>query len=168
MFYLTLPSNSSQTFFPNNTTTHYLTKLPQTITLKEEYEVGINEIQIPVSWYNVDKNQCWFKITPFSISNDTERNVFPTTIHEIAAGFYKNTEELLHHMNALVSEDTNRELVYFSKDYVSNRLRIFVRKGTLLMSLALARLLGFEKQYYTYSNIFDSLNLHITNFMVGT
>ena len=35
-------SNSSQKFFPNNTTTHFTTKLLQTVTLNEEYKVGVN------------------------------------------------------------------------------------------------------------------------------
>ena len=61
MFHLTLSSNSSQKFFRNNTTTHFTTKLPQSVTMNKEYEIGVNKIQIPVSWYNVTQNECSFK-----------------------------------------------------------------------------------------------------------
>ena len=44
MFYLTLPSNSSMEYYPDNTTSHYFTKLPQDIHLTGDYEVGLSEI----------------------------------------------------------------------------------------------------------------------------
>ena len=52
-FYLTLPSNSSQQFFPNNTLTEFTTKLPSTIELTNEWEVGLAEIMFPRSWYTI-------------------------------------------------------------------------------------------------------------------
>ena len=122
MFHLTLPSNSSQKFFPNNTTTHFTTKLPQTVTLNEEYEVGVNEIQIPVSWYNVTENECWFKTSSAKIFETGHRgSELPRSIHVIKAGFYKKTEVLLQHMNDLITEllPNRKKLVYFSKDDVS-------------------------------------------------
>ena len=54
-FYLTLPSNSSMTFHPENTLTHYFTQLPKTIQLDGEWEVGLAEIQFPHTWNNVTK-----------------------------------------------------------------------------------------------------------------
>ena len=52
-FYLTLPSNSSMTFHPDNTLTHYFTQLPKTIDVTGDWEVGLAEIQYPHSWYNI-------------------------------------------------------------------------------------------------------------------
>ena len=158
MFHLTLASNSSQKFFPNNTTTHFTTKLPQTVTLNEEYEVGVNEIQIPVSWYNVTENECWFKTSSAKIFETGHRgSELPRSIHVIKAGFYKKTEVLLQHMNDLITEllPNRKKLVYFSKDNVSKRVRILVKKGTLLLSFALARLLGFEAQHFSIGEYFS-------------
>ena len=60
MFYLTLPSNSSAAFFPDNTLTHYFTKLPHAIDLKGgEWEVGLVEIQYPHTWYNIRAEEGW-------------------------------------------------------------------------------------------------------------
>ena len=52
-FYLTLPSNSSQQFFPENTMTEFTTKLSSTIELANEWEVGLAEIMFPRSWYTI-------------------------------------------------------------------------------------------------------------------
>jgi hypothetical protein len=51
MFYLTLPSNSSMNYFPNNTLTHYTTKLPKLMDMDGTWEIGLAEIQYPHSWY---------------------------------------------------------------------------------------------------------------------
>ena len=53
-------------------------------------------------------------------------------------------------MNDLITEllPNRKKLVYFLKDDVSKRVRILVRKSTLLLFFALARLLGFEAQHF--------------------
>ena len=61
MFYLTLPSNSSINYFPNNTLTHYTTKLLKIMDLDGAWEIGLAEIQYPHSWYNVKNNEVWLK-----------------------------------------------------------------------------------------------------------
>ena len=52
-FYVHLPSNSSSGYFPHNTISHYITKLPQTIELDGEWEVGLAEIFFPLYFDNV-------------------------------------------------------------------------------------------------------------------
>ena len=44
IFYLTLPSNSSMTTFPDNTVANFRVKLPQTLDLSGRWEVGLTEI----------------------------------------------------------------------------------------------------------------------------
>ena len=56
-FYLTLPSNSSEKYYPNNTLTQYTTKLREDITLKGDWEVGLTEILYPKTWYNISRAQ---------------------------------------------------------------------------------------------------------------
>ena len=62
MFYLTLPSKSSMNYFPNNTLTHYTTKLPKIMDLNGTWEIGLAEIQYPHSWYNVKNKEAWLKV----------------------------------------------------------------------------------------------------------
>jgi hypothetical protein len=49
-FYVTLPSNSSMQYFPNNKCTNYITKLKSSIQLDSPYEVALTEITIPFNW----------------------------------------------------------------------------------------------------------------------
>ena len=52
-FYVTLPSNSSVQYFPDNKTSNSVTKLPRTLQLDRECEVGLAEINYPHTWYNI-------------------------------------------------------------------------------------------------------------------
>ena len=45
MFYLTLSSNSSMKYYPENTLAHYTTVLDQGVDLSGRWEVGLSEIQ---------------------------------------------------------------------------------------------------------------------------
>jgi len=51
-FYLTLPSDSSSKYYPENTTASFKTKLSDRIDLDGEYEVGMTQLIYPHSWYN--------------------------------------------------------------------------------------------------------------------
>ena len=54
-FYLTLPSNSSSSYYSNNTMTNYTTKLHNRTCLTGEWEVGLSEISFPKTWYTIEK-----------------------------------------------------------------------------------------------------------------
>ena len=49
-FYVTLPSNSSMKYFPNNTLTKYTSKLHNQLQLEGKYEVALTEIMFPFNW----------------------------------------------------------------------------------------------------------------------
>lgn len=49
-FYVTLPSNSSMQYYPNNTCTNYITKLKIPIQLEGPYEVALTEVCLPFNW----------------------------------------------------------------------------------------------------------------------
>ena len=52
-FYITLPSNSSMNFYPNNTLTNYRTQLPIPLKFEGIYEVSLVEMIFRQSW-NID------------------------------------------------------------------------------------------------------------------
>ena len=52
-FYVTLPCDSSLSFFPNNTVAQYNTKLSERICLDGEYEVALVELIYPLTFQNV-------------------------------------------------------------------------------------------------------------------
>ena len=59
MFYLTLPSNSSMNYYPENTLAHYTTVLAQDVDLSGRWEVGLSEIQYPYSLHNINDYAGW-------------------------------------------------------------------------------------------------------------
>ena len=52
-FYLTLPSNSSMDYYPENTVARYTTKLANTIELEGDWEVGLLEMSTPLELVNI-------------------------------------------------------------------------------------------------------------------
>ena len=52
-FTLTLPSNSSMNFYPDNTLANFTTKLATSYDLREEWSVALSSISYPASWATV-------------------------------------------------------------------------------------------------------------------
>jgi hypothetical protein len=94
-FYLTLPSNSSMQYYPDNTLARYTTMLPNCIDLKGDWEVGLVEIQYPHNWYNIPgpKRYRTFQLTTPAVDNPDgpvgEYSFF------ISEGYYPNIQHLL-------------------------------------------------------------------------
>jgi len=61
-FYVTLPSNSSTDYYPENTVARYTTKLADKIELESEWEVGLAEISFPSEVENVVYGHCYFDL----------------------------------------------------------------------------------------------------------
>jgi hypothetical protein len=55
-FHLVLPSNSSKSYYRDNTLTQFTTRLQSRIELSCDYECALEEIQFTRSWYNVPRN----------------------------------------------------------------------------------------------------------------
>ena len=89
MFYLTLPSNSSMNYFPNNTLTHYTTKLPKIMDLDGTWEIGLAEIQYPHSWYNVKNKEAWLKVHFYKESELQKRLVL------LPDGYYSSAKRII-------------------------------------------------------------------------
>lgn len=79
-FYVTLPSNSSMDYFPKNTQSSFCTKLSSSLILSGgDWEVGLSEIFIPRSWFNVDQHNNGYQV----IYDIEERVLKPTIVHEV-------------------------------------------------------------------------------------
>ena len=71
--------------FPENTLTQYVTKLPDRFDLLGECEVGLSEIQYPISWYNVSKEDVQLEMyhvdSSMSSSNAALHDISPPPGH---------------------------------------------------------------------------------------
>nr|XP_015840030.1 PREDICTED: uncharacterized protein LOC107398959 [Tribolium castaneum] len=78
-FYLTLVSNSSSNYFPENTTTHFCTQLPKTVHLDGEWCVGLSEIQYPYSFLTVNSGEniiyCTYQFSLSTIIQQGEKGI---------------------------------------------------------------------------------------------
>ena len=92
-FYVTLPSNSSISYYPDNTVTRYKTHLSQPISLEGEWEVGLFEFEYQRAWYTVEE-----KDSQIQFDYMKDGRVVRDKIH-IPYGYYTNIEELTDRIN---------------------------------------------------------------------
>ncbi|GFY46538.1 uncharacterized protein TNIN_475211 [Trichonephila inaurata madagascariensis] len=76
-FYVTLTSDSSVNFFPENKISHFKTQLPSPVCLNGEWEVGLSEIIYLHSWLNVNETNNYFryKVGDGNISSTVEQTI---------------------------------------------------------------------------------------------
>lgn len=94
-------------YYPENTTAHFTTKLPQHVTLEGEWLVGLTEIQIPLTFQHISeklKNNVLLFVHLEKDCLDEERKVcFKDHAREkfcgIPFGLYENLDELLTEIN---------------------------------------------------------------------
>ena len=122
-FHITLPSDSSATFFPNNTVAHFTTKLPDCIALDGEYEVGLTEIIYPQNFPNFYspnplKIDIWFKID--EDDDDEEDKFIGTWLLENRN--FENQQKLAEYMSKALTQYVNKLLTSKAHAYFSNRV----------------------------------------------
>ena len=129
-------------YFPDNKLLHYTTKLPKNFKLLGELEVGLFEIQFPVSWCNVGKDEAILFYGAPGIGN-TYKNISPPY------GLYDNPETLIKQINAAITLTDDKQHLKFVYNEIFKKVSIhyaFSAKGRiyLKMSTRLAEILGFE------------------------
>ena len=135
-FYLTLPSDSSSQYYPENTTASFKTKLSERIELDGEYEVGLAQLIYPHSWFNFvnDDESIW-------VSVKNKDNTF--TKHIFSSGQFNDGSALAKHLN----EKIKIPGIMFHWHLFSRRMKLGITEGNLLvMSNAFKSYFGFETQ----------------------
>ena len=134
--------------FPENTLTHYITKLPDRFDLLGEWEVGLSEIQYPISWYNVSKEDVqleMYHVDPSSSSG-------AAAVHDVSPppGHYDSPDALVKQINATIaSKESKKNLIRFSYNEISKKITITFGPDAklptvLVMSKMFAELAGFS------------------------
>ena len=134
--------------FPENTLTQYVTKLPDRFDLLGEWEVGLSEIQYPISWYNVSKEDVqleMYHVDP-SFSSNT------AAVYDVSPppGHYDSPEALVKQINSTIaSKENKKNLIRFSYNEISKKITLHFSSDAklptfLIMSKMFAELAGFS------------------------
>ena len=135
-----MPSNSSMSYFPNNSLSQYTIRLESSIELKEESEIGLSEIIFTKSWKNV--RDSWIRI-------DYGDQVH-TGMLQVKQGFYSSIEEIVLTLNGMVSSsyalDKCVEFI-FSKEANEVEIKLKMNESLkLTLSKELCGILGHAKR----------------------
>ena len=154
MFYITLPSNSSMKYFPNNTLTHFTTQLPQPIQLKGEWEVGLVEIQYPRSWYNVREGKVWLTLSHIDRPDDggarTHRLVLPEGYYPTPTSLIRGLEKLLKETRHSQVRPLSKALsISFDENTRKYLVALTMEKTVVTFSDQLKRMLGLRYSMIT-------------------
>ena len=119
-FYLTLPSNASLNEFPNNKTTSYLVKLPQSIDLEGVWEVGLYSISYPNTWYTLQKG------VDSHLFYGDRTGLFQQAIMDY--GYYQSMPELIKAANKALSRNVsdNIKLTY---NALTGKVTVQIKNG---------------------------------------
>lgn len=118
-FYLTLLSNSSTSYYPENTTAHFLTKLPKTIKLEGEWVVGLVEFHYPCTMFNVQEHENVLYIKKkVRLQDASDTNDNPSTGTDIIV-------EYKSHIPATTYDNVNNFLKAFNENpLLKNELKM--------------------------------------------
>ena len=100
-------------YFPDNKTSNFATKLPRTLQLDGEWEVGLAEIDNPHTWNNICEEM-----------NSVEIYILYQLLQEISiqSGYYEKVQDVI---NALLKAGlTNTTDVVVSYDDTSKRVTV--------------------------------------------
>lgn len=158
-FYLTLPSNSSMQYFPDNKTTNFVTQLPQQLKLDGQWEVALVEIQYPHSFYTVNdhENIIYYTLEHYGKKNSLEKTASLKKKTRIPAGNYDSINDVIHELNE------NKELDFyttFTYNVETNRVTVDFKdiKNYIfkICSLKLSPKFSLQLGYEPQTNLFEN------------
>lgn len=94
-FYLSLASNSSFGYYPDNKTSKFSTKLPKSISLLGNWVVGLSEIFVPCTINNINGFDNYIKID----HKDKSKSFF-----RIPDGYYDNLKAVISILNEILAD----------------------------------------------------------------
>lgn len=138
-FYLVLPSNSSMSYFPDNTTTCFTTQLPREIRLIGEWMVGLAEIHVPCTIVQLRQSEA--KVT-FNVDSKLKGITYT-----FPQGVYEKVDQLASVINktADIGKHLQIEPAGFHRGYFEiKRVCSCERTHSLTLNDKLVRVFGFE------------------------
>lgn len=103
-FYIHLPSNSSEAFYPNNTMAEYVTRLMNRVELDGDWEVGLSEILFSKNWYNIRKKEALSLRFVDSSLPSSGFKTWSDIYHQVSIGegYYTSPAEIVDELNSKI------------------------------------------------------------------
>lgn len=184
-FYLTLLSNSSIVYYPNNTTTKFTTQLPRRFTLIGDWSVGIAEIQYPCSFLSVAESDNLIYYRPpkpekvegdqdieivlkdahryFNDSNQEVYNSGGWCVVRIATGNYERIEDIIKAIN---KHKILGKIVKFEYNKASKKVSLSIEPS--VTALGCSQRLALQLGYKPHANLVQNPTpSHPANIWVG-
>ena len=137
-FYLTLPSNGSMPYFPNNTVANYRVKLAETIDLPGQWEVALVGLHYPHTWPTIKKGAQQTFL--YKLGADLK---YETAI--LKDVYYPSLAQLIKALNASMSKEAQAK-IKFSYNPSSRKVKVDVKSGaTLWFTGDITAVLGFAQ-----------------------
>lgn len=163
-FYITLVSNSSLEYYPENKTNSFTTQLPQYVMLDGEWSVALVELQFPFTLFNVTKENNKIVII-YDVDNKSEI--------EITTGYYSDLHELIKAINNQVKKYVFESFIEL--DVATQRIRVNKNPEkfntiakTDLVSVCFENRLAMQLGFEPGANILDyELSPHAANINLG-
>lgn len=167
-FYITLISNSSLSYYPENKTNCFTAQLPQYIMLEGEWSVALVEIQYPFTLFNITNNNN--KIIVKYDGGEIETQITP--------GYYSDINDVIKAINnkmkvitandCFIELDPSTQRVKVNKDLKNHISKVVLT--SVCFENRLAMQLGFEPGKnmcgYRLSPHATNINLGIPELMV--
>lgn len=118
-FYVTLISNSSLDYYPENKTNSFTAQLPHYITLEGDWSVALVEIQYPFTLFNVTQNN-----NKIVIGNDKDQVLDV----QITPGYYSDIPELIKAINKKMNLFTSN-MSFIELDGATQRVKVNKTSG---------------------------------------
>ena len=140
-FYPTLPRNASLDVFPYNKTTEYHVKLPQTVNLEGDWEVGVYSISYPHTWYTLrDSNQD----TNFYCDDGSGFYSSITMDYD----YYESIQEFIKDANKALKNRIGDESVYFTYSTKTGKVTYHLKKTKhkVFVARRISLVLGYARK----------------------
>lgn len=165
-FYITLISNSSLDYYPENKTNSFTAQLPHYITLDGAWSVAVVEIQYPFTLFNVTKNNNRI------VLRDDENKQYDL---EITPGYYSDLPEIIKAINKKIKPITSNDS-FIEFDKATQRIKVNKRSESENNAVSRANLISvnFENRlamqlgFSPEANVLGyRLSPHATNIGLG-
>lgn len=157
-----LPSNSSSTYFPDNTIGTFTSQLPYSLNLEGQWECGLAEIEYTNSWKNVFN--AWIQL---NIITKPKRKIVSKRV-TLQDGYYDDIQRLIKQIQLALRKEGLNEYLDIRFDHLKHKIAIkpISIDGNIVVNLELSEnlrtILGCENG--THDKPFT---LHTSTFTFG-